>query len=289
MVGPPDEPPAIVLKLPHTREGVASLWRQREVQATIHDDPRLNDWRVVVPRPVAVGEIGGELYFAEQALAGHSALPLPTDADNRARLQAAAAVAIGALHRLTAASVVVDGKILSRWVDAPFGLIRSVAAHPSAPSRHGRAIERLRLELHDTLEGRRLYVSWIHGDYWPGNLLLATDGATPLGIIDWDRAGAEELPGHDLLHLLLQTRKFLHGANMTEIETLLSGGDPWTLEERAILDQARMAMPDDGIPGRVAGLLYWLRHTAATLRLYPHNARSHEYVSINIERVLESV
>jgi aminoglycoside phosphotransferase len=288
MVGPPEEPAAIVLKLPHTSEGVASLWRQREVQKILHDDPRLYEWRMVIPRPIAVGEIGGEFYFAEQALAGHSALSLLTDADHRARLQAAAAVAIGGLHRLTAATAVVDSEILSRWVDAPLSLIRSAAAHSSETARHGGAIERLRRELYETLEGRTLYLSWIHGDYWPGNLLLAADGATPLGIIDWDRAGAEELPGHDLLHLLLQTRKFLRGANVAEIETLLSGADPWTLEERAILDQARVAMPDDAIPGRVIGLLYWLRHTAGTLRLYPHNARNNEYLS-NIERVLESV
>jgi hypothetical protein len=54
--------------------------RQREVPAAIHDDPHLKERPMVLPRPVAVGEIGGELYFAEQALAGHSALPLPIDA-----------------------------------------------------------------------------------------------------------------------------------------------------------------------------------------------------------------
>jgi hypothetical protein len=288
MVGPPDEQPEIVLKLAHNSEGVASLRRQREVQAVLHEDPRLHDWRILIPRPIAQGEIRGGFYVVEQGMAGRSALSQLGDADHRARIQTEAAATISGLHRRTAARVVVDARMLNRWVDAPLGLIRCVGVY-SDPARYRGAIERLRRELYETVEGRTVTVGWIHGDYWLGNLLLTGDGATPVGIVDWDRAAPAELGWHDVFHLIVQTRKYLNGDRVVDMARILSGDDAWTREERSILNQARMAMPDDAIPDRTIGLLYWLRHTAGTLELYPHNARSDEYVSLNVERVLQNV
>jgi aminoglycoside phosphotransferase (APT) family kinase protein len=287
MIGPRDEAPELVLKLPHDPEGVASLRRQREVQAALHRDARLRDWRALIPKPLVEGQVGGDFFFSERALAGRSALRQLTDPQRSARIKAAAAVTITELHQRTSASVTVDERLLARWVDRPLGFIRSVASEAnSAAGRHA-AFERLRRELYEALEGRNVHVGWIHGDYWPGNLLLAGESETPVGIVDWDRAAAEELRWHDLFHLLVQTRKFLRGDAAVDVAAILLGEHPWTSDERTILDHARMAMPDDRISDRAVGLLYWLRHTAGTLTLYPHNAGDDEYVSRNIDRVLE--
>jgi aminoglycoside phosphotransferase len=36
------------------------------------------------------------------------------------------------------------------------------------------------------LRGRRATTSWVHGDFWPGNLLVAGDAIT--GVVDWERS-----------------------------------------------------------------------------------------------------
>jgi len=47
------------------------------------------------------------------------------------------------------------------------------------------------------LAGRTLTVSWVHGDFTPGNILVTPDGTSVTGIIDWDHSASKELPQLD--------------------------------------------------------------------------------------------
>src|SRR5207248_1380997 len=105
--GPRRRPPSAVLKLPRTDAATRSLRRQDSVLARLHADPRLGEWRRLLPVLLAGGE---------------------------------------------------------------------------------------------------LCVATVHGDFTPGNILMAPDGATVTGIIDWTEAAVADVPLLDLVTLLLSTR-----------------------------------------------------------------------------------
>lgn len=285
-VGPAGRPPSAILKLPHTPEGIASVRRQRSIQAALRADPRLGDWHNFLPTPLAQGTVAGRVFTVEQALPGRTAEILLPDRAACVRMQSASAATIGQLHRRTAASVAVDTAMLTRWVDEPLLAIRRVNAALPPTSRNDSAIERLQAELYGALIGHRLSVSWIHGDYWPGNILVDGYGATPTGIVDWDRAAPGELPLHDFLHLLLFTRRLLHDHGPADILAALAGGVPWTPGERALLQAAGSMLPGDPIDERAMVLLYWLRATAGNLALLPRCASDRAYVRDFIVGVL---
>lgn len=289
MVGPVLGPPERAIKLPHTTEGTASLERQQEVQATLHRDERLATWNMLIPRPVGVGRIRGRAYFLESVVPGRVALSSSTDRGEYASMQYAAVSTISHLHRRTAERVRVDARILDRWVDRPLCTLAPVQFPPGTEGAMAAAIDLLRNRLHSALEGQTLQVSWIHGDYWLGNVLVGDDRVTPTGIIDWDRAGPGELPWHDLFHMLLFTRRYLGTGGVSDMVALLSGEDLWNRDEHEIFATARAILPDDGIDESVMLLLYWLRHTAATLTLYPNYARDPAYVSANVSPILSGI
>ena len=201
-------------------------------------------------------------------------------------LQLRAATAIVELHRRTARSVVVDSTLLERWIDRPLLVIRRLQARQPAAGHIDEVIERLRAELHGALAGRSLHIGWIHGDYWLGNILVGRDNATPTGIVDWDRAEPDELPLHDLLHLLLYTRKLQQRCELGEIVRAVLGSAGWSLHERALLSAADMPLPDDASSERAMVLLYWLRFIAANLLQSTYFGRNRWWVTKNIDDVL---
>jgi aminoglycoside phosphotransferase (APT) family kinase protein len=131
-------------------------------------------------------------------------------------------------------------------------------------------------------------VSWIHGDFWPGNLLVAEDGMTLTGIVDWDLAENGELPMHDVLNLLMATQQFVKRRGLGDIVRGRLNGAPWPSEIQAILEEARYAMPAD-VPERALLLLFWLRFIATYLRKCPDRARDEWWMNTNVERVLQTL
>jgi Phosphotransferase enzyme family len=178
-------------------------------------------------------------------------------------MQETAAETIHVLHRSTATTVLGDFGLAGRWVDA----------HLDELSRHGGrnkplagGLERLRDELCDALEGITFSAAWIHGDYWLGNLLFSGEPSTPAGIVDWDAAAPIELPLHDLLHLLLYTRRLVTGEELGQIVRRQLSGGAWSSQERRLLDRYGAWRHDGSLSDRHALLLYWLRHVALHAR-----------------------
>jgi aminoglycoside phosphotransferase (APT) family kinase protein len=170
------------------------------------------------------------------------------------------------LHRRSAARVQVDAAVLERWVSGPAAVLRGQGG------RGSRGLDAVADELVDALHGRTLTAGWIHGDFWPGNLLVRPDG-TLGGIVDWDAAAPVGLPLHDLLHLLLFTRRLTRRLELGRIVAEQLRAPVWTAHERRVLeaDHAAGALPD-----RASLLLYWLHHAAAHTR-QQHGARSARY------------
>ncbi len=288
-MGAPNRAPTVALKLPQTDFAFRSLQRQKAVLKTLWDDTRLGEWRALLPKLLAEGNVSGQPYVVEQILPGIEARQIVSDPAARLRMQVAAVNAIGKLHRLTANAVVVNEERLVRWIDEPLRLIRDVTRTLPRAADHQDAIARLAVELRQALLGRRLSVSWVHGDFAPGNILVTPDGSALTGIVDWDLAQPDDLPLLDLIQLVLSTRMLVQRRELGEVLGGLLRGEKWTPHEQALLDQAQSARVEDRVSPRAMLLLCWLRHVSDNVTKSTRYANHWLWVAKNIEAVLECV
>ena len=109
---------------------------------------------------------------------------------------------------------------------------------------------------------------WSHGDFFPGNLLVA-DGRLA-GVVDWQSAAPGELPFLDLLQLVAHRWRWAHGAS--HAEAVLAGLVSWA---RRGGDAASAAYAEaigvEASPELLEALVtaYWLRRAAFDARVYP--------------------
>lgn len=287
LLGPPDQAATAVLKLPRTNAAVASLHWQKTALAALHADPRLGEWSALLPTLLAEGEVDGQAYGVERMLPGLVAQQMLVHPADDLRMQIAAAAAIGELHRRTATLAAVNAERLERWIDEPLRLIEQVGMTPTIYNRG--AMRRLSEELHQALTGRTLCLSWVHGDFVPGNILVAPDGGKLTGIVDWELARPDDLPVLDVLQLLLSTRLLKQCCEVGDIVRTLLSGVEWLPHEQALLDTAQAALSGDPVNWRAMLLLCWLRHVAANLTKSTRYARNWWWVTRNIETVLQSL
>lgn len=249
--------PGCVIKLPMTTQAVSGMNAETTALAGLRADDRLGDWRRLTPQPLASGAVHGRAYRVDRALRGRTILDRLEDPARRRLLMDAAAETIHDFHTRTGAIVRADDRLVEQWVDAPLG---EVIAHRGPPLREAARLRRLQDELHAELAGRTVAVAAVHGDYWLGNVLFSGD--RPSGVVDWDAAGARELPVIDLLHLVLYTRRLVTGRDLGEIVYEQLDGGAWTAHERQLLDAHGEWGREGALDARPALLLYWLRHVA---------------------------
>jgi hypothetical protein len=276
--------PCVAVKLALTAGAAAGLEREGRALAALHADARLEGWRPLVPRRLATGALSGRCYAIDSAVPDAPALTVSGDATVLAAVQEGAAEAIGVLHRRTAASVVAGDVLVGQWVHAPAAML----AEHGGP-RSARVLRELADGLGRALQGRTLTAGWVHGDFWPGNLLVRPDGGLS-GIVDWDAAGPRELPLHDVLHLLLYTRRLLGGEELGEVILGQLREPRWSARERRVL-RAHGGAADEVLSERDGVLLYWLRHAAGHTRQQA-GSRSPGYRvwrRRNVDRVLEAL
>jgi len=274
-----------VVKTPWTAEGVTGLRRQADVLATLQQDPRLHALRTVIPQCVWQGEVDGRYCCIEEALPGVPASAMVLQRERRATLLRNSARLIGDLHICTREQTLLDDATVEAWVDAPLRRIK--ASIDIRPHRHRLidAVNRLREELATALLGRTARTAWIHGDFWPGNLLTAPSGADVTGVVDWDCASPHQLPLHDLIHLHAFSLRLACGDELGDIVVrALRGGIAETLGVSA----GDVASWLDGIPQRSAVLLYWLRHVLLFIDSENHHDNP-RWLRANVERVLVNV
>jgi hypothetical protein len=259
-LGLPGAPPCAVLKLTATAEGKRLLERETSMLTALHCDARLDGWRGLLPQPLARGTLDGHSYRADSALGGVPVI-VPTSAD-RPVLLSAAADAIAVLHTRTATTVRGGPDLARRWVDVPMG---QLVRHANGSRWLSDRLQMLREELHGALAGEELIATWIHGDFWLGNLLFS-GGRAPTGIVDWEASAPLELPFHDVLHLLLYTRRLVTGRELGQLLYEHMRGRGWSAEEQAVLHRYRNWLSGGALSPRHLLLLYWLRHVASHAR-----------------------
>ncbi|GAA1613709.1 phosphotransferase family protein [Catellatospora bangladeshensis] len=284
MVASPGSPRRFVVKIPWTAEGVRRLRRQARVLTDLHRDPRLHRLRPLIPRCAGQGEFDGRYYCVEEALPGVPAGGIALRSARHATLLESAVCLISDLHARTSEVTRLDDATVGAWVDLPLRRLDAYAATRPRGDRLRQGIRRLQDEIVGTLSGRSVRTSLIHGDFWPGNLLVGS-GADVTGVVDWDHAAARQLPLHDLLHLHVLAHRLAHGAELGDVvlRALHHG-----LSDALDVPAQRVGTWLDGIPQRPAVLLYWLRH----IRLFIDSEGHHDnprWLRGNVERVLVSV
>jgi aminoglycoside phosphotransferase (APT) family kinase protein len=278
-------PPRFVIKMPMTPEAEEGLRRETRVLTTLHADERLGDWRRLIPRPLAEGTTGRWTYRVDTALAGTPAEDGAAGDGALGPRQDSAAKTIHFLHRATTQTVHGDRALVERWVDArlrdlwPRGLRRGWLRSRCA---------RLRDELHGAVLGSALRTSWVHGDFWLGNLLVSQRDGSIHGIVDWDAASPDELALHDVMHLLLYTRRMATGQELGLIVRDQLRGAAWPDDQLALLDRYGASRNEGALSDRHALLLYWLRQAAAHARQQSQRGgpRYRLWERRNVQRVL---
>jgi thiamine kinase-like enzyme len=256
--GLPHRPAHMLIKLAETAAASDSLDVERVALHALLDDERLGDWRDLLPRLLANGHIGSTAYVVEERLSG---LTLGVRAGDP-RLLRAAADAIGRLHRATARDAIVGTELLERAVLEPTRMLTGALARRRAQRSNIEALERLADGLCASLEGRVTVLSWIHGDYWPGNILTNSNGDVN-GIVDWEFACADDLPSFDVATLILHARTECRGQHLGRVVRDLLASSAWSPTELALLGDAADARA--GLDLETLVLLSWLRHIGRTI------------------------
>lgn len=286
-VGPGSRIPAAVIKLPQTGAAAEHLRQQGTILAQLYSDERLSTFRELIPAPLAQGTIANQFYLVEGALPGRDARLILHRSSAREQMQRNTAEVINRFHHCTGRHVVVDAQMLERSVDQPLQLVQRINTTLPSASENEVVLQQLKTELYSALGGRRLYVSWIHGDLWPGNLLVAPEG-TLTGLVDWDKIAPDELPMQDLLQLLIQTRRLrAHHAEIAPTIQELVGRSGWTASERALLDAAELPLPLDTAGSRAVVMLYWLQYMDVYFSRRADRLQDRAWLTNNVGAVLE--
>jgi thiamine kinase-like enzyme len=262
VIGPRNNPVTAILQIPGSKLAVASYEHQKSVLAQLQEDGRLSDWRKFLPHLLYEGYYNGRPYWVFERIEGVEALA-ELQAKERQDILQLAAKTVGFLHQRTAEEIIVDDAILDKWVLAPLRVIyQSPLVYYHCQSK--RILDRLAKHLMETLRGRTIAVSWIHGDYWQGNILFSSDHRQVVGIIDWDQARSKDLPSADLINLLVSACRAESGRELGEIlvETHSNGWQP----DKEVVWEQTMKQFDGKTPDLKDSLmLFWLRHMSANL------------------------
>ena len=254
-----DTVPLVVVRISHSMAAREAEARAHGLLRDLCSRPGASG---LIPAPVCTGEIAGEPYFAERAVAG---VPLAglIGSDTRASfVPAVESFLVGlnppqsgyqestARHRLDALQFAAS--IMARVLP----LVQSAAVR-----------ERAAAMLEQSLAGVVCRAGLLHGDYGVNNILVSEGRLS--GVIDWENAQYAAPPVLDAFNYLDSVQRCCSDS-MTLADTvpMLARGE-WPIpDELALL---RRALARDGIEERYLrgfALLYWMRHLAAQLEFW---------------------
>jgi aminoglycoside phosphotransferase (APT) family kinase protein len=279
-VGPPSGPARAIVKVADGEQARRQLAHEHAVLRELHSNETLDDWRRLVPEPLAGGDAGSRSYLAVTLLPGTDARRL-LRRRGEALLTRTAAEAIAGLARASAQSTVVGDEQLSLWVGEPAAVLAR-NARVGTP-RLQDAVRRLDDELRCALVGRRLATGWGHGDYWLGNVLVSPDGDEPGGIVDWEGAAPADPAVLDLIHLLVTTRALVRRRELGSIVREFVNGCGWSPHEKRLLG----TFGDDDLATRDLVLLAWLMHVTNIVSKRARFAGHRIWLRNNVVAVLD--
>jgi O-antigen/teichoic acid export membrane protein len=232
--------PAVIVKVALTPVALRRMEAHRSAVDRLRSHPDLQELAAILPRI----ESAGDGWLVECALPGTDGRRLPAPA-----VVQATAAAIAPLYGATARDDATSG--LAAWL-AP--------RRAAALALGGDAAGRLADTLDADLDGRALRWTWVHGDLWPGNVLLSQE-LQVTGIVDWEAAQPDGLAVVDIAFLVLCGRQQASGRTLGSVaRRLIDGRDELTGAERALLDA--VCPPGETIATADAVRMAWLDHIA---------------------------
>jgi hypothetical protein len=288
-LGTKDGETMAILKLARTAEAMAAMRREIRNLRQLDADRRLEELRPVLPRVLACGEARGCLFLLQQALPGLDARRVLSDSLAVEHMQMAAARNISLLHRHTARTTIISSTLTDRWIDEPMRAVSALGRWYPRIARSSASIESLARGLCEALLGRSLTVSWVHGDFSPGNLRVTVDGLQVTGILDWENSTRNGFPPLDLMQLVLSTRMLHEGRELGHVLRVLLHGGGLSAHERRLLEMSEPGRLADGLGLRELLILSWLRHVSDNLGRSSALNRHRWWVRKNVESVLAQV
>ena len=295
LLRPEKGPPAAVLKVGRGVLGAAELRTARRVLAELAIHPGLDeDWRELLPRILAFDERADATVSLESYRPGTDLADVLARRPNHVdELTAAALSAIAPLHRQTATFPAVDNIcLLGQWLVEPMAGLTDLCRR--LDPRRVSEVDRLGAMLRRASFGRRIPVSWTHGDYTPGNIRVAGIRGPVTGIVDWGgaRPGRPALIDEYLMILAVSCQ-----VERAELGAVVSGrlraGGLSDRERNALLAAREMGDPDIGDPERiderVGILLAWLHCVVDSWRKCAIHPNHHIWWVTNVAAVLDAV
>jgi fructosamine-3-kinase len=274
----------VVVKTAERVEAQASLELEAQMLRSLSAETSLGDFRKLVPRLIGDGCVGRRRYVVTSSLAGTDASILVADPSIGAHVQTLAAQAALELHVRTGRRRVVEPDDVARWSEAHLrrlaeALRMSPAAEPIV------SIER---ELRNGLLGREATISWIHGDFWCGNVLMSRDASAVTGIVDWDRSEAHGLAATDFVHLVAMSRAIADDHHFGDVIARRLRGSAWASADLRLLETGGASCEDKAYERSVL-VLGWLRHVGANLSQSVAFARRRKWMRRNVLEVMHAI
>ena len=278
-----------VLKISRNPAAARVMERERKLLSQLRADPRLDQLLSILPDELSWGRMGEAAFVVERVLPGLDGRTLLDDPIRTTRMQSAALDVAAVLHGRTARIVTVDPDLTNRWIDEPLRQIASLRAMYPWVALHASALKRLGEMLREPLLGRRLAVSWVHGDFFPGNLLMSPDGSSVRGLVDWDLAAADDIPVLDAMQLVIGTNLIRDRSELGQMVLRLLDGNGFSAGEAEALEKAQAQFEPHGLSMREAVILNWLRHIGCNLSKSAHFSQHRRWLKENVVTVLEAL
>ncbi|MCH7584944.1 MAG: phosphotransferase [Acidobacteria bacterium] len=275
--------PEGVLKIARTESASASLVREMDALSALHADPRLKRFALWVPGLLASGFVGDHTFVTQGLVDGSDGKTADLTERDPSALLITASRAIAELHYATGSRTELGSEEVARLVD-----LRLDTALGDGRLRVGRrqlrALDRVRSELRSAMVGKRVPVSWIHGDYWLGNVVVGPMGDL-CGIIDWDEMQLVGLPSIDIMHLVLTTRALVEDLELGSV--VLAALDDGSLSD-AEAEVIGQVDPDasDRMQWRTLVLLTWLHHVTSSAHRWNGRSGRWLWTERNVDEVL---
>ncbi|UQX12165.1 phosphotransferase family protein [Candidatus Mycobacterium methanotrophicum] len=283
------------MKVARGLPGAEELRTQRRVLAEIASHPGLDEkWRELLPRILAFDERTDAAVSVESYRPGIDLAEVLAHYPNRVEeLTATALRAIAPLHQATARFIVVDNACLFRQcVFEPVSDLTHICRRldPHLVPQ----LDRLETMLGRALVGRRMPVSWTHGDYTPGNIRVAGMEGPVNSIVGWGGAQWDRPALIDEYLMILTASCQVERANLGAVvsERLRAGGLAESERNalRAACGQSGIDVGDrERVGERLAVLLAWLHHAAAFWRKRATQPNDQIWWRTNVTPVLETV
>jgi hypothetical protein len=288
-------PAAAVLKMARDLLGAEELRTQRRVLAEIGSHPALDEeWRELLPRILAFDERTDAIVSVESYRPGVALAEVLARHPNRVEeLTAAALSAIAPLHQATARLIVVDNAcVLRQCVVEPVADLTHICQR--LDPRLVPELDRLETMLARALVGRRISVSWTHGDYTPGNVRLAGMEGSVNSIVSWGEAQGDRPALIDEYLMILTATCQVQRADLGAVvsERLRAAGLSDS-ERDALRTACERSGTDFGarehIDERLVILLAWLQRAAALWRKRATQPNHQIWWAATVTPVLEAV